>query len=238
MRQVSYRLDDIRAEKLNKIFSFYGFSSTVESENHKALIDLLYELTTNRINSQIVGDKLAEHQGGEIDIFCNQRVTVPKLVRVLTKQNVTRRKKDGSTETYDVLTPNWALQDVSFCVQYERGKVRRQLKLESKHTCEICKLLTEKYLEEQTSAVFEPAEIKPERIPVTVQQNKSQSEPIKARPQNLPDATWICDKTNEKVYYTVCLKCRHERYLTFKSCILANPKIGLALAYWQSQDKK
>ena len=221
MRKVSVRLDDARAAQLDKIYSYYGFTSDVESDNIKAIVDMLHKLTLNHINSQTVTAKMGEHETAIVNIDCSLRITTQKLVRALDNEG----------------EPCWENQNVNYCVQWERGRVKRQLKLESTETCEICSLLKANWLSEQED-LNEPErpEMAPAiRQPLTVTIPQSQSTP--AKPQEVPNS-FDCDKKRCKVHYAVCFECRAKDYLMYKGCILANPQIAIALAYWKTLGNK
>lgn len=212
MRKVSVRLDDARAKKLDQIYDFYGFTSATESDNLKAMVDMLHDLTQNRINSQAVSNKLAEHQDGKIDTDCALRIKASQLIKVL--------KGEGTAYKY---------QDVFYCVQWEKGKVKRQLKLVTPLVCEICSLLKEKAAQEP-DIIIEPEEIEQPAPMITIPQSTTAS--TKPNPQDVPNS-FNCDKKGCRVHYAVCFECREKQFLTYRACILANPQIAIALAFWK-----
>ncbi len=213
--QVSYRLDAERAKKLEQLFAYYGFTGN-DSEKHKAMLDMLFDVMLNRNNSQSVNDQLAKHPEGNISIECPLRVKVPQIVKVLKGEKVVYQN-----------------QDFFYCVQWEKGKVRRQLKLISPLVCQICTLLKEQMVNEP-QVIAEPVEIEESIASPAITFSVPAANSLKRAPRpELPMATWECEKKRCKVYYTVCFKCRKDSYLTYMGCIKANPQIALALAYWQ-----
>lgn len=216
MGVITFRLDDSGLKKLDAIFAFYGFTSQTATDNFVAMINMVHDLTMNRINSQIVADKLSEHQNKPIDTTCNMRIKVLQLVRVLAKGAV---------------KPTYAMQDIFYCVQWEKGKVKRQLKLVTPLVCEICSILREKWLE--TPIIMPAPEPAPIRQPLMVTVPNSRPEPVK--PQ-VPPNSFQCEQSRCNVHYTVCLgSCKVKQHFDYIACLKANPEIAQALDYWKNK---
>ena len=127
------------------------------------------------------------------------------------------------------------MQDVYFCVQWEKGKVKRQLKILSPEVCKICSALRMQWLEAQAHILpVEPEAEKPTplRQPLTVTIPQSQSAPAKIKPREVANS-WTCEKSDSTVHYTVCFNCRETNYNTFLGCLKIHPQIALAIAYWR-----
>lgn len=245
MQQISYRLDDDRERKLKAVFNFYNLTSDTASENHKALIDILYMLTTNHKNSVTIAERQCDSAANTQLIPCNCRIVVPKWLKAYEKKTV--HYKDGSTA--DIMAPTYILQDTFYCVQWDRGKLRRQMKLESTDTCEICKLLTEEYLREQEAQrqSFEEeareATVEPPKQPVIIAAPTPAPEPVQPtkpapRTEKRVINSWACPRmrNGEGVHYSVCLDdCKVERKAVYMECIMTHSDIALNLAHWQRQ---
>ena len=216
MRTISYRLDDERAQRLEKLFTEYGFSGTATAQ-HIKLLDMLFALADNRRNSQTVAESTANALA-EKD--CNLRIKAKQLIRVLGKDD----------------KPAYAEQDVFFCVQWKAGTVKKQLKLITTDVCDICIKLREKWLEEQNKEIADFTEITtpaPQPIALTV----PLSQPAPMQPAKVPN-TFYCDRQRCDVHYSVCFGCRAKNSGDYYMCLRANPETAKALAYWKALSGK
>jgi len=228
LRIVGYRLDDARAKKLDAVFAYYKFTDDRATANHIALLDMIFDLTENRINSQTVAEKQSDHQNHKVNTACNLRVSRKEIVRVLDK---------NADLAYEE-------QTVCYCVQWDKGKVRRQLKLVTDGVCEICSLLNEEYLKRQAEAEAELE--KPYAAPPAIQQRQTitqpptmptkQAPPTKREPIN----TWRCPRRADgsEVHYTSCFDCKADRRAVYVACIMEHTDIGINLAYWQRKHEQ
>ncbi len=216
MRIVGYRLDDARAKKLDKLFSQYGFNSDTASKNHTDLLDLLFDLTANGINSQKIAKGLSERDKTQPNEKCNLLIKTKQIVRVL----------DANSELA------YEYQDVFYCLQWEKGKVKRQLKIISEETCKICQLLKAAWLEEQPDPADPAAQEAPEQPPPTPLLTMPPSPPQQPRPESIPNS-FECERNHVTVHYTVCFECRATTSGVYYNCLRANPEIAKALDYWK-----
>ncbi|MGD6808217.1 MAG: hypothetical protein ACQCN3_00800 [Candidatus Bathyarchaeia archaeon] len=184
-----------------------------------------------RKNVKAVAESLGTHQDAhqdEINIDCPLRFTVEKLVRDL----------DPQTQK-----PIWKKKAVAYCLQYEKGKVRRQLRLEdNKLVCEICSLLREHEATQPAPAPVEQIEPTPLRPVIEQPLSTVEVQPTKPaiRAEQKTVNSWQCPHRpeGELVHYTVCLTaCKEKHNAAYMECIYLHPDIALNLAYWQKQER-
>lgn len=218
-RQVGYRLKPDADKKLKAVFDKIGANSTTESDNHVALIEWAYTAVQQQQNSKAVGDKLSE--SGSIDVSCNMRTSRKELIRILGRED----------------KPVYTEQTVSYCVQWEKGKVKRQLKLISPAVCTICSILRAKMAEQPEPELLEPeaeqpADIQPlveaPRVVVSapavapVIEYKPQPKTYKATvgwiPMQRTDGAKVCPFDSTFVYVNNCQACKRDEPQKFYQC--------------------
>jgi hypothetical protein len=219
MGKVSYRLDDARAKKLAEAFAFLGYTSDNATQNHIALLDMIFDVIENRKNSQTISEGLAKHESQKIDIACNCRISVKKLVRALDKEG----------------QPCWEERPVCYCVQGQGGKLKKQLKLESLDACEICKLFQAKWIEEQQTMLGEiqestsspkplPAITMPEMTPPLPITESSAPQPVRNYKKFLHyvrnDGGKFCPYDGSLIYKWNCINCEKHHPAKYQACVL------------------
>jgi hypothetical protein len=221
MRTISYRIDDERAKKLDSLFAQYEFTAETASANHMALFDMLFEIAQNNKNSQTISETLARHKENEKTERCPLQIETTQIIRVL-----------GADDK-----PAYENQKVLYCIQWEKGKVKRQLKLITSDVCAICKALKEKWLEETPEIIPDdsPRAEQPRQILATIP--NSRPEPPQLTPAQVMNS-WNCEKAGCIVHYSVCADCKAKNANAYYGCLRLNPEIAKALAYWNSQTLK